>query len=246
MCGKLNFLISKSKNAIMGKSIQLILFDIDGTLIHPHGIGRAATREAMLEVFGTVDGLDQHTFGGKTDWFTLSELLAHRGYTPDDIGLHISTYAESISRHMARLTANFSVEPCPGALQIITELYHCKQILLGLVTGNVAPSAPVKLQAAGFDPTWFPVGAFGNEAIHRNDLPPLAIKRAEHYLKRSINPEQVVIIGDTPADIECARAVGAVAVAVRTGFATKEELIAAQPDHMIDDLTSLFSVLSIG
>jgi phosphoglycolate phosphatase len=228
----------------MHTSIQVILFDIDGTLIHPRGVGRAATYAAMQEVFGTVEGVEQHIFGGKTDWLTLSELLAHRGYSPDDIGLHIPIYAEAISRHMARLIPEFPVEACPGALEVVRELHQRNQHLLGIITGNVAPSAPVKLRAGGFDPGWFPVGAFGNESIQRNRLSALAIERAERHLKRQISARQVMIVGDTVADIECAQAVGAVAVAVRTGFATEEELIAAKPDYLLNDLTEFMHLLN--
>jgi phosphoglycolate phosphatase-like HAD superfamily hydrolase len=87
------------------------------------------------------------------------------------------------------------------------------------------------------------VAAYGSEAEDRNDLPFLAVERAEQMLGRSIQPEQVVIIGDTLADVACARALGGVAVAVKTGFASPEALAASQPDYLLDDLSAFFGAV---
>jgi phosphoglycolate phosphatase len=116
-------------------------------------------------------------------------------------------------------------------------------VLLGIVTGNVSLTAPVKLRAAGFDPAWFPIGAYGSEALERNDLPALALERACRFCGHHLTPTDVTIIGDTEADIACARAIGARAVAVTTGFTSREALAAAQPDHLLDDLSGLLPLL---
>lgn len=229
----------------MAHDTKLVLFDIDGTLLWSRGSGREATRAAMIEVFGTCGALDTHHFGGKTDWQTLAELLAEDGYSPHDIGRHMPTYMQSAGRYLAQMIPNYVTQPCPGALETVHRLRSRDDILIGIVTGNVATTAPIKLRAAGFNPDWFPVGAYGSEAMDRNDLPSLVLERAASYLKQSITPEQVIIIGDTLADVACARAVGAQAVAVLTGFSKREELAAAAPDHLIDDLTSLASVLNL-
>jgi phosphoglycolate phosphatase-like HAD superfamily hydrolase len=109
---------------------------------------------------------------------------------------------------------------------------------LGLVTGNVSTTAPIKLRAAGFDPGWFSIGAYGSESVDRNHLSALALKRAAAHLQRPIAPERVMVIGDTVADIECARAVGATAVAVLTGYCPAADLVAAGPDYLLNDLTT--------
>ena len=114
---------------------------------------------------------------------------------------------------------------------------------MGILTGNVSTTAPIKLRAAGYDPDWFPVGAYGSERMERDDLPALAVERAEKIIGRRIAPEQVVIIGDTPADVSCARALGAVAVAVLTGFSSRDELAATQPDYLLDDLSQFFGAV---
>lgn len=220
--------------------MQLILFDIDGTLLWTRGSGREATRAAMIEIFGTCGALDSHVFGGKTDWLTLVELL---NLTPEVVGQHMPVYEQAAARHLARIIPSFATTPCTGALDVVQALRERDDTLLGLVTGNTSATAPIKLRAAGFDPAWFPVGAYGSESLERDNLPALALERAQRYLGQRIAPHQVMVIGDTPADISCARALGARAVAVLTGFGTREELLEAAPDVLLDDLTGLMDVL---
>lgn len=207
----------------------------------PKGVGRAATRLAMLEVFKTDAGLETHYFGGKTDWQTLIDLLPSQGITEATIQELLPTYADSVAQHMSRIIADYPVEQCPGAHALVTELHKRGKPLQGLVTGNTYSIAPIKLRAGGFDPDWFVVGAYGTESPNRNALPPLAVERAEKLLGRKITPEQVIVIGDTPADVACAKAIGAVSVAVKTGYATShDELVNAQPDYLLDDLTTFW------
>lgn len=216
---------------------HLILFDIDGTLLHPHGSGRESTRHAMLEIFGTVGALDTHQFGGKTDWQTLVELLTAHGYNADRIGSLMPRYMHAIARHLDRMIDDFPVAACPGAPELVADLRE-RGTPLGIVTGNVESTAPIKLRAAGYDPAWFPIGAYGSDALDRNDLPRLALRRAITHYRAEMAPERVIVVGDTPMDIACARALGAVAVAVTTGSASREALAAAQPDYLLDDLTT--------
>ena len=219
---------------------QLILFDIDGTLLMGNGIGREATRRAMLDMFGTDGRLQTHHFGGKTDWYTLTEILD----VPEaDIAQGMTHYEQILARHMADLIIDFPITVLPGALEAVTHLRQRDDVILGIVTGNVSSTAPIKLQAAGFDPAWFPVGAFGSEALHRNDLPPLALARAVEHARCTIEVDCVTIIGDTVADIECARALGARAVAVTTGFSQRGALVDAKPDFLLDSLLELLPIL---
>jgi phosphoglycolate phosphatase-like HAD superfamily hydrolase len=224
-----------------GYPIHLILFDIDGTLLWPQGAGRESTRAAMREVFGGEGGLDNHHFGGKTDWFTLTELLRESGYTAQEIGRRMPEYEQAIARHLAGMIGDFPIAPCPGALDLTRQLVAHNSLLLGIITGNVSTTAPLKLRAAGFDPAWFAVGAYGSESTDRNDLPFLALERAERLRGHPIAAQSVIVVGDTPADVACARAVGAVAVAVGTGFSNRESLEATRPDYLLDDLTAFFT-----
>lgn len=225
--------------------MRLILFDIDGTLLMGRGIGRMATQRAMLEIFGSCGTLETHQFGGKTDWFTLVEVLAHEGFTSEMIGAQMALYEQALAAHMAALILEYEVQTLPGALEAVTHLHSQRDTVLGIVSGNVSTTAPIKLQAGGFDPAWFPVGAYGSEALHRNDLPALALQRAINHCQQTITPQDVTIIGDTEADIECARALGAQAIAVATGFSTREHLLAAEPDYLLDDLTTVLDILDV-
>lgn len=224
------------------KPIRLILFDIDGTLVHTRGLGRAAMREAMLELFGDCGPIDTHQFGGKTDWQTLTELL---GCDDAHVVAHMPAFEASLERHIERLAGGFDVVACPFAIETVEALRQRDDIVLGLVTGNVSTSTPVKLRAAGFSPADFVIGAYGSEAFDGNHLPPLALKRASDYLGETITPDEVMVVGDTLADIECARALGAKVTAVATGFSPVDTLRAAQPDYFIHDLRTFLSLPGI-
>jgi phosphoglycolate phosphatase-like HAD superfamily hydrolase len=224
-------------------SPRLLLFDIDGTLVLTRGAGREAAKHAMREVFGISDGIDSHYFGGKTDWLTLIELLTPHGITTDEIERQLPRYSAAMGRQLARVIPAFPVVPCPGALDVLAALRQRADLLFGLVTGNVQPSAPLKLSAAGIDPAWFPVGAYGDEAVERDDLPALALERAQVAYTVALTPAEVYVIGDTPADVRCARALGAVAVAVLTGAGKRDELVASKPDYLFDDLRDLLHIL---
>lgn len=227
----------------MTATTQLILFDIDGTLIRGRGLGRASTKAAMLEVFGTFGLVDTHHFGGKTDWQILTELLIDAGYTAPQIGEHLIAYEAALTKAMLERIDTFEMEVLPGAMESVLALRDHPDMVLGLVTGNVAATAHLKLQKAGFDPAWFPIGAYGSESAERNDLPPLALQRAIQYTGYNLQPQQVTVIGDTENDIACAQALGARSIAVLTGFAEREALEAMQPDILLDDLTQLLAVI---
>ncbi len=145
---------------------RLVLFDIDGTLLISRGIGREAKRRAMLECFGEVGDLDQHVFGGKTDWQILADLLAPFGKTSADIGREIAAYQQAMARHMRGIKDDYRADALPHALELVRELRDRGDAIVGLVTGNTAMTAEIKLEMAGFQRGWFAVGAFGNEAAH--------------------------------------------------------------------------------
>jgi phosphoglycolate phosphatase-like HAD superfamily hydrolase len=220
----------------------LLLFDIDGTLLRTNGAGRESTRRALLEVYGSEGDLAGFHFGGRTDWQIVLDILARSGVDEAAIVARLPEYQASIARHLEAVIADFPVEPCPNAIEVVQALRARPDVALGLVTGNVQTTAHVKLRAAGFDPAWFPVGAFGHEAQLRAALPPLAMKRAAAHYGAAFAAERVIVIGDTPADVDCARAAGAVAVAVDTGFEERAALEAARPDVLLDDLHGFLEV----
>lgn len=217
--------------------MKLLLFDIDGTLLLSQGLGRAAKARAMLSVFGTDAGVLSYPFGGKTDWQILNELLNPLGWPSATIGEQMAHYQTIFADHMRDLADEYPTQALPGALDLVQSLSERTDMLLGLVTGNTQQTAPIKLRLAGFDPDLFKVGAYGDESANRNDLPALALQRAIAYTGQAIVPSDVIVIGDTLADVTCARALGAKIVVVLTGFEDHALLIASQPDVILDDLT---------
>lgn len=222
---------------------MLVLFDLDGTLMRGKGLGRPTTEATIREVFGLDIDLNTHWFGGKTDWHSLVEVLTPYGVAPETIEAKLPDYMAAKVRIMTEMLKTIPMWALPGALETVEALRLRPHITLGVLTGNVETTALLKLRTVGFDPEWFPVGAFGHEAVSRNDLPPLALERAIAYAEREFAPEDVWIVGDTVADIECARAHALRVVAVTTGFQPREDLVAAKPDYLIDDLRELLSIL---
>jgi len=222
---------------------RVILFDIDGTLLVSRGIGREAKRRAMLECFGKTGDLDSHIFGGKTDWGILADLLAPQGYSSADIGRDMPTYEAVMARHMREISGAYTADPCPHAMELVKSLRGRDDALIGLVTGNTSQTAAIKLELAGFAPDWFVIGAYGNESPHRDDLTRLARQRAGAHLGRDLNGAELIVIGDTPADIQAARAIDAVAVAVCTGYAKRDKLIGSDPDFLLADLSTFMELV---
>ena len=220
--------------------MKLFLFDIDGTLLTVNGAGRAAKSLAMREVFGTEGDVNNKPFGGKTDWQILSEALENYGFTPEMVGARMEEYQRIFAARLYDVIDQYRADVMPGAYELVADLRRRPDVVLGIVTGNTAATAPIKLRVAGFDPDWFPASAYGSEAYSRNDLPRLALERAIALCGQLITPADVIVIGDTVADIHCARALGAQVVAVRTGFEETALLAAAAPDVLLDDLTQFW------
>src|SRR5258708_17350807 len=123
---------------------RLVLFDIDGTLLLGKGSGRAATERAMREVFGTVGALAEYRFAGKTDWYTLVELLKPEGFSEEHIADVLPHYSEVLVRHMHDVIGNYPVHALPGALELVKALSGYDNLMLGLLTGNVPQMADLK------------------------------------------------------------------------------------------------------
>ncbi|MGJ3239376.1 MAG: HAD family hydrolase [Anaerolineae bacterium] len=224
---------------------KLLLFDIDGTLLMSKGATREAKALAMEEVFGTAGDVRTHAFGGKTDWQILREVLAPHGVNGLQIGQKMPIFERIFAEKLRAIIANFNVQALPGTQDLLAYLDQRDDTMLGLVTGNTSRTAPIKLKAAKFNPAMFVVGAYGSEADDRNELPRLALDRAIAYARQDIRPQDVFVIGDTANDIAAARAIGAVAVAVLTGFEDRETLEDCHPDYLLEDLTSFRTVVPL-
>jgi phosphoglycolate phosphatase len=222
-----------------------ILFDIDGTLLMGRGSGRAATERAMREVFGTTGALAEYQFSGKTDWYTLVHLLTPEGITEDHIEHTLPHYSEVLIRHMKDVIGNYPLSALPGTIDLVKALAARDDVLLGILTGNVPQMAEFKLRTVGFDPSQFVIGVYGTEARVRRELAPIALARAEKHTGQTFDPADVVVIGDTPDDIDTAHSIGARVIAVATGFSKREALEQHQPVTVLDNLEDTETVLSL-
>lgn len=226
-------------------SRKLVLFDIDGTILHAAGAGRRAITTAMAPLLGDGDAWERVRFDGKTDPQIVVELLTAAGHPePDDAALVqrvCDEYVAYLERELTQPASPATV--LPGVTLLLEALEARTDVVLGLVTGNVAPGAALKLRAAGVAPERFRVGAYGSDSAHRPDLPPIAARRAEPLMGRVPSGHDVVIIGDTPADVHCGRPIGARALAVCTGSYPAADLHAAGADAVFADLADTLRVL---
>ncbi len=214
---------------------MLLLFDIDGTLC-TGGPARTAFRLAMEATFGTAGPIDRHDFAGKTDTRTMRELLAGAGRASTWTATEMSRFR---ARYEAELAARIGAHPVtvlPGVHQLIDQLATRDDLHLGLVTGNLDCGARLKLTSARL---WrrFPIGAFGSDHACRNLLPGVALERAASHWMRPFCGRDAVIVGDTPHDVACGKAVGARTVAVATGRFTQSELHATGADRVLADFS---------
>ena len=212
--------------------MKLLLFDIDGTLVRVNGRGREAVTEALSSLTDQPISLDGVPFSGRTDPAIIEAVLTHNDLPATDAMVDevIATYIETMQGTLRRA----DVEVLPGVAPLLPRLHDHSDLHLGLVTGNVEPIAYEKLGAQGLA-DYFPVGAFGSDHAERNRLPALATRRATDHAGHSFRPdEHTIIVGDTPHDIECARAAGARVVAVGTGNYDHDELSPHDPDLLLD------------
>jgi phosphoglycolate phosphatase len=220
---------------------RLILFDIDGTLLSG-GPAKEAFRLAMVEVFGTAGPIDRWEFSGKTDPQIARELLRAEGALDRDIDRGFPALWERyLSGLESRLPA-VPTQPLPGAATLLDALRGEVEVALGLVTGNLVRGAELKLGAARLDGP-FPVGGFGSDHEERNRLPGVAMDRAHRRWGRAFARDEVVVVGDTPRDVECGKAHGVKTVAVATGRFTADALEATGPDVTLEDLRDTEQVL---
>jgi phosphoglycolate phosphatase-like HAD superfamily hydrolase len=222
----------------------LVLFDIDGTLIWPDGVGKASLAAALQRVFGTQGSLAAYDLRGQTDRQIVPDVLAGEGISPEEIETRFEHFCGVMAEELMGLLPRHDVRPVTGGPQLVERLRAREDVLLGLVTGNFRETAYLKLEAAGYAPEDFHVGAYGSERAERADLPPLAVERAQQLSGQRFAGQNVVVVGDTPADIACARSVSARTVAVATGGHSVEALQSHSPDSVLADLTDTEQALA--
>ena len=219
--------------------MRLLLFDVDGTLLRVRGAGRRALKTALDRVYGTSGALDQYDLSGKTDQRIVFDVMQAAGLPPEAVRERLDDVFEVYAGGLVdEVGDGRNITVLPGVAALIDRLRETDEVLLGLVTGNIEEGARIKLLPTGLWP-YFRVGAFGSDHADRRRLPSLAARRAHALLGYQFRPLEVLVIGDTPHDVECARAFGAVAAAVATGTYTRAELADCKPDLLFDDLADV-------
>ena len=217
--------------------IRLVLFDIDGTLIHTSRAGEKAFARVFANLFDIADGTEKLKFAGRTDVAILREFFVHNAIEPseENIEQFFEAYVFMLD-HM--------LQSLPGGVHagVWTWLHDLRALpwkpVIGLLTGNIRLGAEIKLRR--FD-LWeqFETGAFADDSMERNEIAAIAKERGEAVLGEKLKGEEVLIIGDTPLDIACARAIGARVLAVGTGMYRPRDLLPLQPDWVADNLEKL-------
>jgi phosphoglycolate phosphatase-like HAD superfamily hydrolase len=221
---------------------MLILFDIDGTLLLTQGAGIRAMEDAGRELFGehfTIDGVE---FSGRLDVLIWNDLAA-LNRVPDH-HTHHDRFREAYGRHLdARLKRDRAARLLPGVKSLVHRLRDDHRFTLGLLTGNYPETGRLKITSAGLDPAIFTIAAWGCDGPSRRALTPIAIELHGRACGRRMNPEQVVVIGDTPHDVDCAKAHGCRSIAVATGMFNRPALTQAGADLVLDSLEDSESIV---
>lgn len=224
---------------------RLVLFDIDGTLLHSHGAGRRAMEAALTRIFGS-RGSPAYRYDGKTDKQIVRDLMRGEGF--DDVAIDarmadvMEDYVAGLQREIG--SPHTKVEALAGVITLLDALVHRSHCIVGLLTGNVESGAQHKLVAAGIGFERFALGAYGSDHEIRSELPAIAQRRTKERLGLDVDGRSVVIIGDTPSDIHCGRPIGARAIAVATGHYTVEALSEHNPDAVFGDLSDTAAVMA--
>jgi phosphoglycolate phosphatase-like HAD superfamily hydrolase len=226
--------------------MKLVLFDIDGTILLTDGAGKRAIHQALIEVFGGT-GPDGHRFDGKTDPQIVRELMRLEGHDDERIDDRmdrlLDRYVDYLEDELSR--GADGVRVMPGVRRLLDVLEARDDVVLGLLTGNLAAGARAKLAAAGLDPHRFRIGAYGSDHEVRGELPAIAQRRARDELGLDVPGADVVVIGDTPSDIACGRGIGARAIGVATGHYSVDELRRHDPMAVFADLSPTDEVVRV-
>ena len=229
-------------------SLRILLWDIDGTLMRSTRAGSLKTTQfPCSKKFSAPPAiLPEMKVSGMTDLQIVGEALKHEGFTHEHIRERVHDLRESYMKAMHKFTGNGEevFELLPGVREVLQAVTDHPRYQSALLTGNIEPAAYLKMEIVGLA-EFFPLpGAFGDESHDRRDLPALAADRIRKHLDVDLAPDQFIVIGDTPNDIECAKHFGARSLAVNTGrFYRLDELTACDPDALLPSLSDVKLVM---
>ncbi len=220
---------------------RLLLFDIDGTLIDSAGAGLQSLKDVLQQQFGVSDDLSGVEIAGKTDPGIVHQILHKQkiAVTAENTAAFLDRYLELLARELPQRQGRL----LPGVKELLARLQARPQIVLALLTGNLQRGAEIKLTHYGI---WdfFEFGAFADDHHDRNQLGPFAQKRAREKHATDFTATEIDVIGDTPHDIACGKAIGARTIAVTTGSFSRTQLAAYQPDWILDDFSEVDATMA--
>jgi phosphoglycolate phosphatase len=214
--------------------MRLVLFDIDGTLLREGIAPKIAFARALRETYATVGPVGTFRFAGMTDPECVTEIMRLAGVAEEVIHQRRDECLRRYVEHLeAEMPNHDGARLFPGVRELLERLNKLDDVVVGLLTGNVLRGAQLKLRRWNLEP-YFRFGAFGDDHENRSVLAAIALDKARALLGQSFGGADTTVIGDTPKDITCARAIGARAVAVATGQVTRQELADCAPDVLLD------------
>jgi phosphoglycolate phosphatase len=223
------------------KARRLILFDIDSTLINSGGAGVAALKIASRKKFGVDEALTGIEIAGRTDSGIVRQILVKHGIEPTkkEVRAFLDSYVELLVQQLQKCEGRV----LPGINELLEWIHSQPHLTLGLLTGNLARGAQLKLEHYGLW-KYFQFGAFADDHHDRNELGAVACQRAFDHTGWQFASSSVDVVGDTEHDVACGKAIDARTIAVATGSRSREQLAASEPDFLFNDFAELDQVVS--
>jgi phosphoglycolate phosphatase len=221
---------------------RLVLFDIDGTLITDRGAARQAYESALGKVYGYSGDLKRYDFSGRTDPQITHMVLSDAAIPANEIEAKMPSLWKVYLTDLAHNATSERVRTLPGIPNLIGALHGRRDVMLGLLTGNIEPGARLKLAPPALN-EYFPFGAFGSDSPRREELPPIAVERASKNDGHRFRGRDVVIIGDSIYDVRCGTPHGATTIAIASGKTSAEALQAEDPHHFFHSAADLDAIL---
>lgn len=219
-------------------SKKLILFDIDGTLLHVQGISRQALIDALRDVFGTEGTAATHNFAGKLDSVIIKEVMRATGLTDADVQKGFDDAKRRYIHNFKQHAQREHIKVMTGIYELVERLAQDNRAILSLLTGNFEESGRHKLTLPELN-DYFTFGAFADDADTRNALPAVAVQRAFERTGIRFTGKDVVIIGDTEHDVNCAKVLNSKCIAVATGHYTVSHLQSFNPDYTFENFSDV-------